>query len=70
MCVWSCCRREAQRERLRKLLWKVREQDGGWNDRVFPRSENFGTAMTIFALLAPTAHAPAGWSAAKSQDPK
>jgi len=43
----------------------VREEDGGWNDRVFPRSESFGTAMSMLALLAPRMPAPAGWPAPK-----
>jgi hypothetical protein len=51
------------RQKLDRLLWHVREEDGGWNDRVFPRSESFGTAMTILALLEPTARRPAGWTA-------
>jgi hypothetical protein len=53
--------RESSRERLRLLLWKVREKDGGWNDRVFPRSESFGTAMTMLALSEPERERPAGW---------
>jgi hypothetical protein len=39
----------------------VREESGGWNDRVFPRSESFGTAMTLLALLEPDRARPAGW---------
>lgn len=50
--------RPAQRERLIELLWKVREASGGWNDRVFPRSESFGTAMTLLALLQPSIPLP------------
>lgn len=53
--------REAQRQRLYQLLWAVRESSGGWNDRVFPRSENFGTAMTLLALLEPSGARPASW---------
>lgn len=59
--------RAAYREKLLALLWKVREEDGGWNDRVFPRSECFGTAMTMMALLSPRLPAPAGWPAAKKK---
>ncbi len=59
--------RKPYRERLLKLLWAVREQDGGWNDRVFPRSENFGTAMTLLALESPTQRAPAGWTTKKEK---
>lgn len=58
------------RERLVKLLWAVREADGGWNDRVFPRSENFGTAMTLLALAAPRSRPPAGWIRGKSNEEK
>jgi hypothetical protein len=54
--------RAGYRERLAKLLFAVREEDGGWNDRVFPRSENFGTAMTLLALESPTLRAPAPWT--------
>ncbi|MCY2960889.1 MAG: terpene cyclase/mutase family protein [Planctomycetota bacterium] len=53
--------REGWREKLRALLWKVREDDGGWNDRVFPRSATFGTAMTVMALREPSIPRPAGW---------
>jgi hypothetical protein len=54
--------RASYRERLDKLFWAVREADGGWNDRVFPRSENFGTAMTLLALKSPTLRPPARWT--------
>ena len=59
--------RAGYRERLAKLLWAVREQDGGWNDRVFPRSENFGTAMTLLALKSPTLRPPATWASAPKE---
>jgi hypothetical protein len=55
--------RPALREKLYALLWRVREESGGWNDRVFPRSESFGTAMTVMALREPALPRPAGWSA-------
>ena len=38
------------REKFRELLFKVRDADGTWNDRVFPRSAAFGTAMSVLAL--------------------
>ena len=53
--------RAGYRTKLYELLWHVREEDGGWNDRVFPRSENFGTAMTMIALHEPQAARPSGW---------
>lgn len=54
--------RVESRGKLHTLLWKVREDSGGWNDRVFPRSESFGTAMTVLALVEPTLGRPAGWA--------
>lgn len=54
--------RAESRAKLYALLWRVREESGGWNDRVFPRSESFGTAMTVLALLEPTLPRPAGWA--------
>lgn len=60
-------KRPEYRQKLYQLLWHVREADGGWNDRVFPRSENFGTAMTLFALDEPTLARPAGWTAPKAE---
>ncbi|HGY92405.1 MAG TPA: hypothetical protein ENK43_14645 [Planctomycetes bacterium] len=42
--------RKAAREKLRKILLSEREKDGGWNDRVFARSRNYGTAFGMMAL--------------------
>jgi hypothetical protein len=42
--------RPALRTKFRELLFKVRDEDGTWNDRVFPRSRSFGTAMSVLAL--------------------
>ena len=53
--------RTAYRQRLYKLLWKIRESDGGWNDRVFERSKSYSTAMTILAILQPGLDKPAAW---------
>jgi len=55
--------RGPRRARLTALLWHVREQGGGWNDRVFPRSEAYGTAMALLALCEPSLPRPAGWPA-------
>jgi len=52
------------RRRLGQLLFSVRLDDGAWNDRVFPRSANYGTAMSVMALLMPSGEKPAGWEAA------
>lgn len=54
--------RAAYREKLLARLAQVREESGGWNDRVFPRSENYGTAMALMALLAPQWPRPAPWT--------
>ena len=43
--------RAADRARVREILFKVRDADGTWNDRVFARSAAFGTAMSVLALL-------------------
>lgn len=53
--------RAGYRDRLNALLFSVRDEDGTWNDRVFPRSRAFGTAMTIMALQRPQATKPATW---------
>lgn len=52
------------RRRFLERLFQVQEESGGWNDRVFPRSENFGTAMGLLALLAPDLPPLSGWSSA------
>ncbi len=43
--------REPYRAKLEELLFSVRDADGTWNDRVFKRSANYGTAMTVSGLL-------------------
>ncbi len=43
--------RAAERDRLLQTILKTRDEDGTWNDRVFPRSRNYGTAMIVLALL-------------------
>ncbi|MCG8409021.1 MAG: hypothetical protein MI923_27770 [Phycisphaerales bacterium] len=57
--------RPRERARLHQVLLRTRDVDGTWNDRVFPRSRNYGTAMAVLALLAdrvplPHALSPAG----------
>ena len=36
---------------INERLFSVREADGRWNDRVFDRSANYGTAMAMLGLL-------------------
>ncbi len=57
--------RPALRARLHDRLARVREADGAWNDRVFERSANYGTAMTMLALAMADGPPPPGWSAAE-----
>jgi hypothetical protein len=57
--------RSALRARLHDRLARVREADGAWNDRVFERSANYGTAMTMLALAMADGPPPPGWSAAE-----
>ncbi len=57
--------RTAARSRLYALLDEIEEPEGGWNDRVFPRSRAFGTAMIVMALLQPQAPARPVWAAAE-----
>ncbi len=43
--------RAEYRRRLLERLFVTRDEDGSWNDRVFPRSASYGTAMVALALL-------------------
>ena len=52
------------RRQLEQLVFAVRDEDGTWDDRVFPRSRSFGTAMALMGLMRPQAAAPATWKAA------
>lgn len=51
------------RKALLERLAQVREADGSWNDRVFDRSANYGTALALEALLAPLGAPAATWPA-------
>ena len=54
--------RDEYRVRLNRILASVQEESGGWNDRVFERSENYGTAMAIMALQMKDLPAIPHWS--------
>jgi hypothetical protein len=43
--------RAAERDKLLEVVLRTREKDGTWNDRVFPRSAGYGTAMVVLALI-------------------
>lgn len=53
--------RAEYRRRLHDLLFKVRQDGGTWNDRVFPRSANYGTACALMAMRMPEVPPPARW---------
>jgi len=53
--------RAEYRRRINGLLFSVQLKDGSWNDRVFPRSASFGTAMATMALMMPELPRPVGW---------
>jgi len=53
--------REEYRRHINELLFSVRNEDGSWNDRVFERSGAYGTAMAMFAVMAPDRRPPAKW---------
>ncbi len=54
--------RTALRDRINERLFSVQEANGAWNDRVFERSANYGTAMAMLALMKPWLNAPASMS--------
>jgi hypothetical protein len=53
--------RARERERLLATILKTRDTDGTWNDRVFPRSRNYGTSMIVLALLGDKTPLPPKW---------
>ncbi|MCH2148398.1 MAG: hypothetical protein MK095_03090 [Phycisphaerales bacterium] len=57
--------RDEYRGQLRARLQEVRYEDGTWNDRVFPRSASYGTALTLLALNMSDATPPAPWKPAQ-----
>ena len=46
---------------MHAVLWSTREDDGSWNDRIFPRSSAYSTAMSVLAILAPEEPAFPRW---------
>ena len=56
--------RAEYRRKVNQLLLSVRSPDGSWNDRVFDRSSNYGTAMAMLSLMAPQITLPPRWDAA------
>ena len=50
------------RRRIHDLLMSTRSPEGTWNDRVFKRTANYGTAMSMMVVMMPNAPAPATWA--------
>ncbi|MBL8727008.1 MAG: hypothetical protein JNM25_01165 [Planctomycetes bacterium] len=61
--------RERLRTKLREVLAKSREADGGWNDRQFGRSAGYGTALALLVLHMPNLPKPEPWSPAVTPTP-
>lgn len=57
--------RAAERARLLQFIMRTRDDSGGWNDRHFPRSRSYGTAMVILSLLGERQPIPAASNAKK-----
>ena len=55
---------------MQETLWRTRESDGGWNDRIFPRSKSYSTAMAMLALLAPTLKPVPKWISSNRPGPQ
>ena len=62
--------RTARRAKINELLFSVQEKNGAWNDRVFDRSANYGTAMAVLSIMKPWSPAPASAPAAPKADKK
>lgn len=54
--------RPEYRRKLLELIFRTRAEDGSWNDRVFPRSAAYGTAMSILAITMPEGPAQPRWA--------
>lgn len=49
------------RAKVEELIFRTREADGTWNDRVFDRSANYGTSMAVMGLMMRDGGPPATW---------
>lgn len=54
--------RAEYRRRINERLFATQAENGSWNDRVFPRSAAYGTAMSMLALMMPDLPPPAKWT--------
>jgi hypothetical protein len=61
--------RAKYRTMMRETLWRTLDEDGGWNDRIFPRTRSFSTAMSLMAIQAEDMPAIPEWKSAPSAGP-
>ncbi len=59
--------RPVLRQKMRETLWKTLDENGGWNDRIFPRTRSYSTAMAMLALLAPELDPVPEWKQEKKK---
>jgi len=57
--------REEYQKRINELMFSVRSEDGSWNDRHFPRSAGYGTAMALLTMTMPEAKSVPKWETSK-----
>lgn len=53
--------RTEYRKRLLELMFSVRDADGSWNDRVFKRTANYGTACALGVITQPVRGPGVAW---------
>lgn len=59
--------RPSRRAELASLIWSTRDDDGSWNDRIFPRTASYSTAMVVLSLQAADRRAFAAWDASATK---
>lgn len=60
--------RAEYRRKFHEVLFTTRDEDGTWNDRVFPRSASFGTACAMLSIMQPSMKAPTRWEAKDAKE--
>ena len=62
--------RNELRAKMAQVLANCREDNGTWNDRQFPRSAGYGTAMALMALHMRRLPRPHSWRPGDQQPTK
>ncbi|MEE3001228.1 MAG: hypothetical protein VX908_00880 [Planctomycetota bacterium] len=60
--------RDEYRDQLRERILSVRSPEGTWNDRVFPRSAGYSTALAMMSLTMPRSAPLIEWSVPETSD--